>query len=107
MRAPQSLTRAGQRLTGALLTLCGEGAACLAARERPWASATFTGQQHFLTLRLTGAEAEARARILAARLPEVELDLPRLLLADMVVDAIRAGAEHCDLDIAALTLDDC
>ena len=96
---------AGQRLERALLAHAGEGAKILESREQPWASATFTGQRHRICLRLDGVEAHGRARLLAARLPDVEFALPRLLVADIMVTACRYDLpEMALLEIEALTI---
>jgi hypothetical protein len=54
-----------------------------AAEARDWASATFTGQQHRLHLRI--AAGQATTAWLAA-LPEVEWRLPRNLVAHLAVE---------------------
>jgi len=59
----------------------------LAAAERPWSSATFTGGRWTLTLRLSGADVAAWLAIL----PEEDLPLPGQIVADMVVLATEDG----------------
>ncbi len=55
--------------------------------ERPWASVTFTGSRHAITLAFAGSEAvEAGERFIAA-LPEHEFTIPRQLVADATVVA--------------------
>lgn len=96
---------AGQRLERALLVHAGENAAILESREQPWASATFTGQRHRISLRLDGTKAHGRARLLAARLPDLEFALPRLLVADIMVTACHLDQpESAILEIEALTI---
>ncbi len=95
------------RLGTALLALAGEYAAIDAAGFRPWCSATFIGAQHRITLRLEGPDAAQRAAALADALPEAELSLPGHIVADVAVDALRAGDGGAMLvDVAVLTVED-
>ncbi len=70
----------------------------------PWASVTFTGARHRLTLDL--AEGAAATAWLAA-LPELDLPLPGHLVADMVAARVepRDGRLHALLE--ALTVEEC
>ncbi|HWJ70363.1 MAG TPA: hypothetical protein VNS79_09980 [Sphingobium sp.] len=60
------------------------------ATMRPWCSATFVGTQHRLHLMLEGAQARQRADALAASLGEADFMLNGHIVADVVVDDIRA-----------------
>ncbi|MEQ1688704.1 MAG: hypothetical protein ABL874_09030 [Sphingopyxis sp.] len=63
------------------------------AQERPWASATFSGARHIITLRmrLEGADAPAPAALLA--LSDHEFTLPGEIVADCAVTMQRR--ERC------------
>lgn len=79
------------RLIRHLLALAGPEASLHMASERPWASATFVGIQHNLTLQIeeTGADtASTYATRLADTLPEAEFHIPGHIVADAVVDMI-------------------
>jgi hypothetical protein len=77
------------RLLAALYAL-GEGhGALLRHEERAWASITFAGSRHTLAFRFAGvAGVEAGERFVAA-LPEHEFAIPKRLVADATVVAVR------------------
>lgn len=53
--------------------------------EKPWASITFAGTQHQVTLVFTGAEAIEAGGRLVSYLPEADLRIPGQLVADAAV----------------------
>jgi len=69
------------RLLKAVLDLAGDHAVLVRHVERDWASATFSGSSHAITLCFTGAVAEAGERFIMA-LPDHEFIIPRYLVAD-------------------------
>ena len=77
------------RLLGTLHEL-GEGhGVVLRHEERAWASITFSGTRHSVTLRFEGdAAGEAGERFIAA-LPDHEFAIPRRLVADAAIVAVR------------------
>jgi hypothetical protein len=77
-------------LVSALLELAGGKAELIRHAERAWASVTFTGSRHDITLAFTGAEAVAAGEAFIAALPDHEFAIPRQLVADATV----LGAEH-------------
>jgi hypothetical protein len=77
-------------LVSALLALAGGKAELLRHAERAWASVTFTGSRHDVTLAFTGAEAVAAGELFIAALPDHEFTVPRQLVADAEV----LSAEH-------------
>ncbi len=81
---------AGRALRIALAALLGEGARLLSSRERPWASATFTGARHYWTWALTAADGADLARWFAALLPEHEFSIRGHIVADALVTDIRS-----------------
>jgi hypothetical protein len=75
------------------------------ARSRSWASATFTGVRHALTLRLEGPGAAAAADVFLDDIEEREFDLRGHYLADIAViglEDIAGGGVRIGLE--ALTI---
>lgn len=72
-------------------------------RSRPWASATFVGAQHDLTV--SAPHSEAMAAWLAA-LPEAELAPRGHLVASLAVDRIVDDGARVAATLAVLTLED-
>ena len=99
---------AGGLLLRALLREAGgEGAVrCLAIRSIAWASATFTGARHELTLLLHGEDAEARASAIGAGIASMEFMLPGHLVADAAFVGRRATAAGVEVDLEALTVEE-
>ncbi len=77
-----------QRLLKALMDLCEGQAQLLSHAERPWASVTFAGTRHTVTLRFDGAEAVGEAEQFITNLPEHEFTLPGQLVADAAIVAV-------------------
>lgn len=87
--APRTARRStADRVREALLALAGGHGTVLAHREQSWASVTFAGARHRVTLEFTGPEAVAGGETLIAELPEHEFSLPRQLVADATVTAV-------------------
>ncbi|MCL6249510.1 hypothetical protein M3P36_00410 [Altererythrobacter sp. KTW20L] len=75
----------GERLVEALVAL-GQGQATLLRHsESSWASITFAGTRHRVTLLFEGAEAVEAGECFIAFLPEHEFALPGHLVADAAV----------------------
>lgn len=77
--------RPANRLIDALILLSGSHAELLSHSERPWASATFAGSRHQVTLTFTGLEAVAAAEQFIEAVPEHEFEIPGQLVADAAV----------------------
>lgn len=73
-----------------LIALLGGEAEMRAHRERPWASATFTGARHYWTFAVTGDQQQAWAHRVEATLPEHEFSIRGHLVADALVTQYRA-----------------
>ncbi|NBC35739.1 hypothetical protein GTZ99_04115 [Novosphingobium sp. FSY-8] len=73
------------QLLHALLRLAGDKAELISHAERPWASATFHGTRHTVTLEFNGVDGIAAADELIATLPEHEFTIRGQLVADAVV----------------------
>lgn len=75
------------RLQKRLLALAGDGARIVATQSRPWASATFIGAQHLLTLEIEENIDGQAAQAFVDTLPEAEFAIPGHIVADAVVDS--------------------
>ena len=88
--APRKLRRdPANRLLGALHELADGQAIVLRHEERAWASITFSGARHTLALRFVGDAAVAAGERFIAALPEHEFAIPRRLVADAAIVAVR------------------
>ncbi len=67
-----------------------------------WASATFTGARHQMTI--TACPCPALTGWLAA-LPEAEFEVRGHLVADLVVTAVRRAAASVEADLEVLTVE--
>lgn len=100
-RGPDAATR----LERALLSAARDAGVCAeiaAADWQRWASVTFTGARHQLTL--TAIACPAAHGWLAA-LPEHEFELGAHLVADLAVAAVRDDGEKLEIEIEALTVE--
>jgi hypothetical protein len=79
--------RPWRALLAAVTELAGGKAELLRHVERPWASVTFSGTRHTISLAFTGSEAVAAGERFIAALPEHEFAIPRQLVADAAVVA--------------------
>jgi hypothetical protein len=73
----------------AVIDLAGSRAELLRHVERPWASVTFSGSRHTITLAFTGTEAVAAGEAFIAALPEHEFAIPRQLVAEAAVVTVE------------------
>lgn len=82
-----------------------QAAACpvhvVAIEGRPWASATFTGMRHRLTL---AAETVPHVRAWIDALPEAELRMRGHIVADLAVEDIATVGDALHVTLVALTL---
>ena len=76
-------------LLGALHALAGGQSLVLRHEERAWASITFSGTRHTLVLRFAGDAAVAAGEGFIAALPDHEFAIPRRLVADAAIVAVR------------------
>jgi hypothetical protein len=75
----------GERLVEALVALGQDKATLLRHSESSWASITFAGTRHRVTLLFEGAQAVEAGECFIAFLPEHEFALPGHLVADAAV----------------------
>lgn len=89
-KPPRAVARRSDadRLGAALLTLSGHHGQILDHQEQPWASVTFTGTRHQLTLLFAGAESVAAGEAFIAALDEHEFTIPNRLVADAVISEV-------------------
>lgn len=74
--------------------------------SRPWASATFTGERHRLTLTLTGPEAEAAANSFLNGLGERAFPMRGHILIDIACVGDTRGEDEVRLTLEALTVEE-
>ncbi len=101
--------RPWQTLLSAVTQLAHGKAELLRHSERPWASVTFAGTRHSITLAFTGAEAIAAGERFIAALPEHEFTIPRQLVADAAVVAVThelLPEPKLTVDVELLLLED-
>ena len=72
----------------------------------PWASVTFTGERHRLTLTLTGPEAAAAADIFLEGLGERDFPMRGHILIDIACVGDTRGEDEVRLTLEALTVED-
>ncbi|BBC73701.1 conserved hypothetical protein [Altererythrobacter sp. B11] len=86
---PRPFRRApGERLRDAVLALAQGKARLVRHSENSWASITFAGARHRLTLQFAGSEAVQAGENFIAFLPEHEFALPGQLVADAAVTEV-------------------
>ncbi len=90
------------RLLAQVLLLASGEAELVSHAERPWASVTFTGTRHTVSLAFVGAAAVAAGELFVAALPEHEFTMPRHLVADATITAVehrQAPASHMTVEV--------
>ena len=80
-------------LLSAVVALAGARVEMLRHLEKPWASVTFSGSRHRITLAFPGPQAVADGEAFIARLPEHEF----AIRGHLVADASITGVEHLTL----------
>jgi hypothetical protein len=96
------------RLLKAVLDLAGDRAELVRHVERDWASATFAGTRHAMTLRFTGAAAAEAGESFIAKLPDHDFSIPRYIVADaqiIAVDDQQLPTRKLTVEIELLLLD--
>lgn len=87
-RSARAVRRPWMPLLSALLELAEGKAELLRHGEKPWASITFSGSRHTVSLSFTGTEAIAAGERFVEALPEHEFEIPRNLVADAAVTSV-------------------
>lgn len=103
------LPQPGIRLLDAVMRLAGPRAELLKHAERPWASATFSGTRHTITLTFAGEAGIAAGEAFAAALPEHEFAIRRQLVADAAIVEMEQGfmpTPHMLVEAELLLLED-
>lgn len=101
-RGPDVATRLARALVQAAVAAKVD-AVVTAADWRRWASVTFTGARHRLTLEASAGA--ALDRWLAA-LPEHEFALSGHIVADLAVAGMRRGEDRTEIDLEVLTVEE-
>ncbi|WP_247714062.1 hypothetical protein [Qipengyuania xiamenensis] len=81
-RPPRARRSASDRLRTALMVLCEHQGQVITHTEKSWASITFAGTRHSLSLLFAGEEAVEAGESFVACLPEHEFAIPGQLVAD-------------------------
>ncbi|MBU6267229.1 MAG: hypothetical protein KGN34_06800 [Sphingomonadales bacterium] len=76
--------------------MAGSHAEFVSHAERPWASVTFIGSRHTITLAFPGAHGVIAGDRFAEALPEHEFAIPRQIVADAVVTGMLHEAEPAE-----------
>lgn len=99
-----------QRLLQAVMRLAGPDAELVSHAERPWASVTFSGSRHTITLSFNGISGIIAANALIEALPEHEFTIARQLVADAAITEVvhdLLPSERITVEAELLMLDDC
>ena len=88
-------------LLNAVLDLAGPHAELVSHAERPWASVTFAGSRHVVTLAFAGAAGVAAGEACAEALGEHEFAIPRQIVADANVIGMLHEAQPARLVLDA------
>ena len=102
--------RPWQALITAVMGLAEGRGQLLSHSETSWASVTFSGTRHTLTLLFEGADAVEAGETLIAALPEHELTIPRQIVADAAVTGCQHSAlpeVRMEVEVELLLLEDC
>ncbi len=93
------------RVREALIVMCRGEADVISHEETPWASITFEGTRHEITLAFEGSDAVAVGEEFIAELSEHEFRIPGQLVADASVREVdhRFGADE-RLEVKAVLL---
>lgn len=96
------------QLLDAVMRLAGEAGELISHAERPWASATFHGTRHTITLIFNGPDGAAAGSEFIASLPDHEFTIRGQLVADAAVSEVTHVAlptermvVECDLLLLA------
>lgn len=87
-QSPTTAVRGQRPLITALNDLAQGRAKLISHSERNWASATFAGARHIVTLAFCDADGVAAGERFIAMLPEHEFAIPGQLVADAAVTAV-------------------
>ena len=78
-----------EKLADALMLLTDQQGEITAHRAWPWASITFSGTQHALTLDFEGAVAVEAGEEFVARLEDHEFNIPGQIVADAAIKSVE------------------
>ena len=98
------------RLLQAVMRLAGPDAELVSHAEKPWASVTFSGTRHVITLAFNGISGIIAANAYIEALPEHEFAIPRQLVADAAISEVvhdLLPSERITVEAEFLLLEDC
>lgn len=104
------IRRPGIPLHAPLLELAGGKAELLRHDERAWASITFSGTRHSITLAFTGNEAVAAGEIFVTALPDHEFTISRQIVADAAIIRVQHDMlpePRLEVEAELLLIEDC
>ena len=88
-RPARSVRRPWLQMLSAIMALAENRATLVRHSERAWASVTFTGTRHCVTLAFSGPEEIAAGERFIAALPDHEFSIPRQLVADAAITEVE------------------
>jgi len=91
-------------LRTALLSLAGGQGTITAHAERTWASITFAGTRHTISIKFDGEQAVEAGEAFIAFLPDADLNVPEHLVADAMVAEVDYQLEPASLLVTAEVL---
>lgn len=94
-RSTPRLRHPSLRLLEAVLSLAGEKAELMSHAETLWASATFSGTRHTITLSFSGMAGVAAGEDFIATLPDHEFTVSGQLVADAAISEVVHGTQPC------------
>jgi len=80
-------------------------AAAIETRSRPWASVTFTGERHVLTMRLAGTDADRATDMLLDGIEEREFDLKGHIVIEIAAASRTREAGAVVVMLEAVTVE--
>ena len=102
---PVAAAKALGRAVASLFADQGAGVLVEEVASRPWASATFSGDRHALSLRLTGRNAHGAADAVLPDLDEREFTLPGHVVVDIALRGAERDGDDVRLVLEALTIE--
>lgn len=106
----QGYCRPWLRLLSEVLKLAGPNAELVKHSERPWASVTFSGTRHAITVNFSGPDATSAGEAFVTALPDHEFTIRGQLVADATIASVEQELlpePRMTVDAELLLLEDC
>lgn len=94
------------RLLAALIERSGPDSAVQDSHITAWASATFVGARHGVTLAIRGDDAVVHADVMLTALPEADFSIAGHIVADVSIDRVDMDADAVILTLSILTIEE-